>query len=937
MKKEVIDDLVEDFCFEELKDARSKLFDRAMAKVKAELRHGNRDRTKAIVGRRVSRNAASPWTLINRRLITLIASDACELYAYCVSDDSDFPYKILKRQPLTSAMQITEMSESDLEVIREDEVLAVQTHAATSYYEHDRSSTIETRPAHDTTCILITRTDVNNMKSVEGSYELFSELSQMQSPNKSTIDSEDNMSVTMPPEPAEITLGISDCIATLRDGWDGSDTSEISPHANLHTSPMVYAEYIPEVAIPSTSIVADAPSLSKYADMSSRLPDTPRPHDNGAEAQSDQGSEQQQPPKTITPPRRTKEVTTSTCLLDLSQESFIKEILEVHDRVVCSSPIELPKKASIREKGSIVMATQTEPNVIYDPPVKHSEFESQNGYVERSLTDHERRLRFNESWREKNERKVSQIDAEYYTLYTNLKADQELLYAEHVELKKVLTDILTGKVAIPRPPDTEDSMGPKQPALGTQGVGRDTTEPPPCVLPDPSPATPSTPADPKGGAKKKGSSVVNSLMKAAMRAIPQHRPSPAPPVPANCGKELRYIEKTTEVSANPQPRTEPAPKAPTNPPKPTDTRVRSNPQMGATARRRDAYVEIPDDGPSIWDISPPNDAVFPPLPEPGEPKDHTQRASTPMAGKCDLDQSWADIDDEASQTISVYLAEIKEKGDPLVKANRNPDDNTGNAAARPTGKMAPAGAAVKPTETSKTTNGSAAPPKPTVAPDSTRTSARAQQSLRNNNNNATSDAVRPPTRAQQADRPNNYPGRPAGDKQNHVNKDGGRYGGARPKTQSIGKSPASSGILLIDYGSRNKKDNGNKVVTRNGWYVETKKRKRTRTVSNPSRPLRGAKVKAQKDIFVRGLISEGYETVENFEDAICDYCEARGVEVYFIRITSQMEPGIANVKISICEDDLDEALDPAFWPENVTVREWYRDNSKDKKSGDAGV
>ena len=59
------------------------------------------------------------------------------------------------------------------------------------------------------------------------------------------------------------------------------------------------------------------------------------------------------------------------------------------------------------------------------------------------------------------------------------------------------------------------------------------------------------------------------------------------------------------------------------------------------------------------------------------------------------------------------------------------------------------------------------------------------------------------------------------------------------------------------------------------------------------------------------------------EDAIQDYCEERGVAIYYIRIISNTEDGLANIKIQVAACDLHTVLDQTFWPENVNVREWY--------------
>ena len=128
---------------------------------------------------------------------------------------------------------------------------------------------------------------------------------------------------------------------------------------------------------------------------------------------------------------------------DHSQESFLREIDEIHQKALTSTPRPI---ASLRaDKGTSTvteMATQTMPNEIYDPPVKKSELTSQMSYMDRALTNHERRLRANEVWCEREEEKVNKIDAELFTLYSELRVAHEALHDDHIELKKIVSDLL---------------------------------------------------------------------------------------------------------------------------------------------------------------------------------------------------------------------------------------------------------------------------------------------------------------------------------------------------------------------------------------------------------------------------------------------------------------------------------------------------------------
>ena len=115
-------------------------------------------------------------------------------------------------------------------------------------------------------------------------------------------------------------------------------------------------------------------------------------------------------------------------------------------------PIQTCNLRHLIDKASITtadMATQTGPKEIPDLPIRQSEFTSQMDYVESTLTNHKRRMRANEVWREKQDRKVDKSDADFYTLYIDLRADHEKLLASHdsltegfLSLQKVVEDLI---------------------------------------------------------------------------------------------------------------------------------------------------------------------------------------------------------------------------------------------------------------------------------------------------------------------------------------------------------------------------------------------------------------------------------------------------------------------------------------------------------------
>ena len=109
--------------------------------------------------------------------------------------------------------------------------------------------------------------------------------------------------------------------------------------------------------------------------------------------------------------------------------------------------------------------------------------------------------------------------------------------------------------------------------------------------------------------------------------------------------------------------------------------------------------------------------------------------------------------------------------------------------------------------------------------------------------------------------------------------------------------------------------------TRDGWnLVDDGKRKRKNSCPIP--PLRAAPTR--KDIYVQGLAVSMFKYRDDLEDSIRAHCKEKGVvNVYYISVFYQFDLKTANCKITIAEEDLEAVLEPDFWPENVSVREWY--------------
>ena len=109
-----------------------------------------------------------------------------------------------------------------------------------------------------------------------------------------------------------------------------------------------------------------------------------------------------------------------------------------------------------------------------------------------------------------------------------------------------------------------------------------------------------------------------------------------------------------------------------------------------------------------------------------------------------------------------------------------------------------------------------------------------------------------------------------------------------------------------------------KTETRDGGtVVDDGKRKQKK----PLPPLRAAP--KQEYIFVQGLSTSIYKDRDEMADAVFAYCKGRGIRAHSVLLFyMESDPEIANCKITVAEKDFESVLEPTFWPENVSVREW---------------
>ena len=699
----------------------------------------------------------------------------------------------------------------------------------------------------------------------------------------------------------------------------------------------------------------------------------------------------------------------------LSQDSLLREIQELHDRVFSnSSPSRQPTAGNPLAPKAVDMATQTDPNSLPDLPVLKSEYDGQIDYMEKAITDHERRVRTGEIRRDKCDRRVDKMDADYFNMITSLKATQDMLVTEVQEHRKTIEYLLQCRCCAKDCPcddpaklmPTQKSCTPREIAFAKmfpelfpgdsdagKQIGKKTVQVEKARTETPNRkgvadnARGTRGENGSASAIEKKDSSYACFMREAKRVIPPTAPK----------RNERNRDEGTLPTHSPMPDIE-KDEAPASNTPPLDDNS-SEPDTVSADHGTPLRPSGKHDDSTLSPVD------FPPFPV--RPIHHPvtgmrQMASTPLVPNPTANDSWVDDDDEVSKTIEVFLADMKKNGDnndfntgQRVGLNRaRPSattQNTANTGQRSVPDRARSSASSQnDINTGQRAGPDRAPPSvhrqsttntgQRVGPDRARPSMSTQKES-NTGQRVGPDRARPsatpqsasnsgqrvgPERALPSDTTEQYQN--SGDNASKTIQSSGpdisRYnpnfqqsksgataqmapapttnprqqgnvdlqsgnGGARPKDMKLGEF--SSNRTENTQVFPNNGNQGKRIVTRNGWHPPERERKRKRTQSSSKTypPLSAVESSLYKDVFVRGLRAEGYESKEMLEDAIIDYCDERGVDLYHIWImTNTGEPDMANAKVTVASKDTRTVMVNSFWPGCATVREWYQ-NPKD--------
>ena len=887
-KKDVAESLIGDFSWQELEFARVKLFENASPfENGARIEGLNVERQWGITSD--EKTITNPWILKKRRAITKTALDLCDIYLFLTGRMKGFPTGMIKRKAMGPYEKYKAIVSKQLEPIIErrvfidDEEVETPPEAPTSM---DTGSSIETegdeRPVPSPCADLIQQEecigedmDFSNILDDDECDPGFWVIHPCTVPDNVTCV--DRSMTNWRKEEEKMAVGKKESIS-----GKGEEKSFI-----------LFEELCETVEVRG---VVDLPTCKSQGTANDTMNGTTHPCDHTMHEELTRAVTAKPigpgeffavtVPKKVTAEKTTVSPVKSVvgnedATEDISQSSFLKELDELHERIILSVQ-KLPNAKVPDKPKKVTMATQTEPNVIPDLPVLKSEFDSQMETVERSLTDHERRMRSSEMWRSKNEKKVDRIDAEYHNQMKIVCASNSEMVSDIKFLKKAVKDmgekldkcVCAGCKG--RSPCSGDETPSKKRIRRESGYQRSSCRGKGRVV--------STPVrkdellKKKNGARK-SEGIYKSLMRVARNVI-----SPR--------SNLRHMSIVSSQSV--------------------DVVEVASPS-------------VPEKSVSALDLR------MCPGPEDKDIQRNTAGGShitsTPMPGQAGenvVELSWADEDNEDSRAIVSYLSEMEKNDgcDDIVHTEDDQSKQTGVENGRmadvekdkPIVEKAPVGHPVR--------GGADYTRQTSVAESVKMRVASAWGGAPKKQNIENSEPVTPASEGmgEKTDDGTKSKQRAVanGSTRNEV-----INGGGKQKVPAWGKP--NELVMTDNAGPPTPKRSPTlvKVVGKNGWSTMMRK-------NGKYPPLQAGHMRPKKDIFVRGLAATIYGSKEEMEAAVRDYCEERGIGVFYISIMPiQMGSDVANCKIGVAEEDLAQVMEDGFWPSKVLVREWFY-NPKDK-------
>ena len=153
-----------------------------------------------------------------------------------------------------------------------------------------------------------------------------------------------------------------------------------------------------------------------------------------------------------------------------------------------------------------------------------------------------------------------------------------------------------------------------------------------------------------------------------------------------------------------------------------------------------------------------------------------------------------------------------------------------------------------------------------------------------------------------------------------------------PKATSTAKTSSSNALGKDGADSSAEADadlSYSEAVTKYPWKSANKAAKKSAKKKMVT-PLEGFDRSKNKDLFLSGLKRNAFKVQKEMEDSIKAYCSERNIKPIYHRVMG-FKSGRPSVgcKLVLKESDVKVVFTPDFWPNGISIREWY-DKDKDK-------
>ena len=166
----------------------------------------------------------------------------------------------------------------------------------------------------------------------------------------------------------------------------------------------------------------------------------------------------------------------------------------------------------------------------------------------------------------------------------------------------------------------------------------------------------------------------------------------------------------------------------------------------------------------------------------------------------------------------------------------------------------------------------------------------------------------------------------------------GTNGGMKPNTSNNNKNNSKNG------NNRKKQSNGNNnemsyanAVTHYDWKtVQSKKRKFERVSPKPTFRLKGIAATRNRDIYLQGVRVADGSNDEDIIESVRSYCLEHGIKpIYITLIPVKFDCTRTGCRLTVKEDDYEQALCNDFWPDHISARVWTP-KPRDNQNNDEG-